>query len=294
MNKNVLILCTGNSCRSIIAEALIDSQLENIRAYSSGVNPSGRINPNAKKVLESHHEWDEGYHSKTLDTLEDIEFDLLVTVCDHAKESCPTFSKPIPTVHISFDDPDGKEYKAFEATYKEIEQRLLPRVKAILSGEVENLSDEDKICYCIGVSKGVIVKAIEGGAITLESIREETKACTGTTCKSSNPLKRCCSKEIKKLIELKGKSMNKNVFKTTQGVKINFTGAVKKQQIMEMVENCATGSCACMSDETKKKMTNMEVEGKDGDIELKLTGDISKEEIESALARSTVLNTLKK
>ena len=233
MNKKVLILCTGNSCRSIIAEALINAQLENIRAYSSGVNPSGLINPNAKKVLETHHVWNESYHSKTLDTLEDIEFDLVVTVCDHAKESCPTFSKPVPTIHIGFDDPDGKEYEAFEATYKEIEQRLLPKVKDILSNK-------------------------------------------------------------KQAKELKGKPMNKNVFKTTQGVKINFTGAVKKQQIMQMVENCATGSCACMSDETKKKMTNMEVEGKDGNIELKLTGDISKEEIEAALARSTVLNNPKK
>jgi arsenate reductase len=140
MNKNVLILCTGNSCRSIIAEALINSQLENIRAYSSGVNPSGRINPNAKKVLESHNEWNESYHSKTLDTLEDIKFDLLVTVCDHAKESCPTFSKSIPTIHIGFDDPEGQEYKAFEVTYKEIKQRVLPRVKAILSGDVSKKS----------------------------------------------------------------------------------------------------------------------------------------------------------
>lgn len=87
--------------------------------------------------------------------------------------------------------------------------------------------------------------------------------------------------------------MNKNVFQTKEGVKINFTGAVKKQQIVKMVENCATGSCDCMSDETKKKMTNMEVEGKDGNIELKLTGDISKEEIEAALSRSTVLNKSK-
>ena len=131
MNKNVLILCTGNSCRSIIAEALINAQLENIRAYSSGVNPSGRVNLNAKKVLEAHHEWDDSYHSKTLDTLEDIEFDLVVTVCDHAKESCPAFSKPIPTVHIGFDDPDTKEYEAFETTYNEIKQKLLPRVKEI-------------------------------------------------------------------------------------------------------------------------------------------------------------------
>jgi len=82
----------------------------------------------------------------------------------------------------------------------------------------------------------------------------------------------------------------KNVFKTTEGVKISFTGMVQKQQIVKMVENCATGACACMSDATKKKITNMQVEGKDGNVDLILSGDINKEEIEKALAKSKVLN----
>ncbi len=290
MSKNVLILCTGNSCRSIIAEALINKELEGINAYSSGVKPSGKVNPNAKKVLEANGAWREDYHSKTLDTLEHIEFDLVVTVCDHAKETCPIFSKPTPKIHIGFEDPDGKGYEAFEATYEEIKTTLLPRVQAIFSGDVENLSDEDKICYCIGITKGEINHAIDNGATSLQSIREQTKACTGSSCKTSNPQKRCCSKEINKLIKLKEKPMNKNVFKTNDGVKINFTGVVQKQQIVKMVENCATGQCECMSDETKKKISNMQVEGKDGDVELKLDGDVSKEEIEKALAKSKVLN----
>ena len=83
--------------------------------------------------------------------------------------------------------------------------------------------------------------------------------------------------------------MKKNVFQTGQGVKISFSGAVAKEQIVKMVENCATGQCACMSDETKQKITNMQVEGKDGAVELKLTGDVAKEEIEKALAKSKVL-----
>jgi len=84
--------------------------------------------------------------------------------------------------------------------------------------------------------------------------------------------------------------MNKNVFTTDKGVKISFTGEVQKQNILKMVENCATGSCECMTDETKEKITNMEVSGKDGEINLDLTGDVSKEEIEVALARSKVIN----
>ena len=85
--------------------------------------------------------------------------------------------------------------------------------------------------------------------------------------------------------------MKKDVFKTGQGVKINFTGVVQKQQIIKMVENCSTGACECMSNETKKKITNMQVEGEDGNVELNLSGDIAKEEIEKALAKSKVLNT---
>ena len=84
--------------------------------------------------------------------------------------------------------------------------------------------------------------------------------------------------------------MKKNVLKTNGGVKISFTGEVEKQNIVKMVENCATGQCECMSDETKKKITNMEVSGKDGDVALDLSGDVSQEEIESALAKSKVLN----
>lgn len=84
--------------------------------------------------------------------------------------------------------------------------------------------------------------------------------------------------------------MNKNVFKTGDGIKISFTGAVEKQNIIKMVENCATGSCECMTDETKQKITDMQVSGKDGDVALDLSGDVSKEEIEAALAKSKVLN----
>jgi arsenate reductase len=129
MNKNVLILCTGNSCRSIIAEALINSQLEGIIAHSSGVKPNGRVNPNAQKILEEHGIWKEEYCSKTLDKVEHLNFDLVVTVCDHANETCPTFPNKTKIIHVSFEDPDGKEYEVFKETYENIKKRLLPIVK---------------------------------------------------------------------------------------------------------------------------------------------------------------------
>ncbi len=135
MEKKVLILCTGNSCRSIIAEALINAELEGISAESSGVKASGRVNPNAKKVLEQEGIWRESYHSKTLDTVIDNDYDLIVTVCGHAQETCPMFPKPVKTIHVGFEDPDGKAFKAFEATLAEIKSILLPKIQKVLSGD---------------------------------------------------------------------------------------------------------------------------------------------------------------
>ncbi|MBD3790448.1 MAG: hypothetical protein IE885_08850 [Campylobacterales bacterium] len=83
--------------------------------------------------------------------------------------------------------------------------------------------------------------------------------------------------------------MEKNVFKTTNGVKISFTGDVQKQNIIQMVENCKTGQCECMSDETKKKISDMQVSGNDGNVNIELSGEVSKEEIEAALEKSKVL-----
>lgn len=128
MDKKVLILCTGNSCRSIIAEALINAKCEGISADSSGVKASGRVNPNAQKLLEQKGIWQSSYTSKTIDKVIDNAYDLIVTVCDHANETCPMFPKAAKVIHVGFEDPDGKGFEAFEATYKAIEEELLPKV----------------------------------------------------------------------------------------------------------------------------------------------------------------------
>jgi len=132
-NKKVLVMCTGNSCRSIIGEALINAKLNGVEALSCGVAPSGKVNQNAKKVLIQNGIWNDKYYSKHLDEVIDIEFDLIVTVCDHAHETCPTFPKLVKKLHISFEDPDGKEFDAFIDTYREIEEILLPKVTDALS-----------------------------------------------------------------------------------------------------------------------------------------------------------------
>lgn len=143
MDKKVLILCTGNSCRSIIAEALINAELDGISAESSGVKASGKVNPNAKKILEDEGIWRDEYHSKTLGSVIDNDYDLIVTVCGHAQETCPMFPKPVKTIHVGFEDPDGKEFEAFEATLVEIRSILLPKILKVLSGD-NTLQDNNK------------------------------------------------------------------------------------------------------------------------------------------------------
>lgn len=133
--KQVLVLCTGNSCRSIMAEAMINAKIgECIEAQSSGVQASGKVNPHAQKLLESKGEWREDYHSKVIETVLDTAFDLVITVCDAAKETCPMFPKAVKTIHVGFEDPSGKAVEAYAKTYDLIEKELLPIVKAELCG----------------------------------------------------------------------------------------------------------------------------------------------------------------
>ena len=130
MKKKVLILCTGNSCRSIMAEALINARLgECIEAQSSGVEASGIVNPDAKELLKAKGEWKESYHSKTIDKVINTAFDLVVTVCEHAKETCPVFPKAVKSLHVSFADPSGKALQEYEKTYALIKAGLLPIIK---------------------------------------------------------------------------------------------------------------------------------------------------------------------
>ncbi len=130
--KKVLILCTGNSCRSIIAEGLVNRYLgpKGVEAFSAGSNPSGRVNPNAVKVLEEEGAWNDKYHSKSIDEVSaEGPFDLVVTVCDNAKESCPVFPASVKTLHVGFEDPDGKGYEEFKKTKDLIKERLFPIVE---------------------------------------------------------------------------------------------------------------------------------------------------------------------
>ena len=130
MKKNVLILCTGNSCRSIMAEALINAKLGDcVYAQSSGVKASGKVNSNAQALLQEKGFWREEYHSKVIETVLDTAFDLVITVCDNAKETCPMFPKAVETIHMGFEDPSEKDDKEYVKTLELINATLLPIIK---------------------------------------------------------------------------------------------------------------------------------------------------------------------
>ena len=101
----VLFLCTGNSCRSQMAEGWARRlKGEVIEPYSAGIETHG-LNPNAVKVMAEAGVDISGHRSKHLDELRDITFDYVVTVCDQASESCPVFPGKVKRLHVSFDDP---------------------------------------------------------------------------------------------------------------------------------------------------------------------------------------------
>lgn len=113
-----------------MAEALINAKLgECVEAQSSGVKASGKVNPNAQALLASKGYWRDAYHSKVIETVLDTPFDLVVTVCDHAHETCPMFPKAVKTIHVGFEDPSGKAVEEYEKTLNLIEKELLPIIK---------------------------------------------------------------------------------------------------------------------------------------------------------------------
>lgn len=110
--KKVLFLCTGNSCRSQMAEGWARLlKPEQIEAYSAGIETHG-LNPYAVKVMAEAGVDISGHKSKLVSDMKDVQFDYVVTVCGHANETCPFFPGATKVVHVGFDDPPKLAAKA--------------------------------------------------------------------------------------------------------------------------------------------------------------------------------------
>jgi arsenate reductase len=130
MVKTVLILCTGNSCRSQMAEVLVNHDLgPDVRALSAGTRPQPKVADGAIEALKLGGMATDGLYPKDVDAVMNEAIDLVVTVCDNARESCPIFPKPVPAIHMPFHDPHGEPLESFVRVRDEIRARLIPELK---------------------------------------------------------------------------------------------------------------------------------------------------------------------
>ena len=102
----ILIICTGNSCRSQMAEGFLKSFDDKLEVFSAGTNPSSKVHPKAVQVMNELGIDLSNNKTKSVDDFLDQEFDYVITVCDGAKESCPVFTGKVKhRQHIGFEDP---------------------------------------------------------------------------------------------------------------------------------------------------------------------------------------------
>jgi arsenate reductase len=135
--KRVLILCTGNSCRSQMAEGWVNHLLRaRWEARSAGTSPAERVHPLAVRVMAEVGIDISGNVPQRVDRLAREPWDLVVTVCDSARETCPFFPGHVQRLHLSFQDPasaQGSEddrLAVFRSVRDEIQERLLPILRA--------------------------------------------------------------------------------------------------------------------------------------------------------------------
>jgi arsenate reductase len=121
MRKRILILCTGNSARSQIAEGLFRSKAAgSIDVFSAGTKPKG-LNPRAVEVMKEIGLDISGHQSKDVSQFSQQQFDVVITVCDNAKESCPVFPGA-KTIHWSIKDPE--DLVSFREIRNELDERI--------------------------------------------------------------------------------------------------------------------------------------------------------------------------
>jgi len=132
--KNVLFLCTHNSCRSQLAEAIVNAHLgEYWQAYSAGTEPSDEIHPMTLQVLEEIGIRHSGT-PKSVSSMREIPFDLVVTVCDQAAEQCPLWLGAGRKVHLGFRDPAKAAGSPAQklAAFRQVRDKIVSQIPQLL------------------------------------------------------------------------------------------------------------------------------------------------------------------
>ena len=134
MIPTVLVLCTGNSCRSQMGEAILNHDLAGrVKAVSAGTRPPPKGADGAIAALKLAGLPTEGLFPKDVDSLLDTPIDLVVSVCDNARETCPVFPRPVKRIHVPFHDPHGEPLESFVTGRDDIRVRLVAAVRDALN-----------------------------------------------------------------------------------------------------------------------------------------------------------------
>lgn len=141
MKIAVLFLCTGNSCRSQMAEGWARHlKGEEIEAYSAGTSPHG-MNPNAVRVMAEAGVDISRQHSKHIDELQGTHFDYVVTVCDNAHETCPVLAGNVTRIHVAFDDPPRLAHSVPTADKLPIYRRVRDEIRDFIERLPQGLTE---------------------------------------------------------------------------------------------------------------------------------------------------------
>jgi len=116
-----------------MAEAILNYDLgDKVRALSAGTRPQPKVADGAIEALKLAGLPTDGLYPKDVEAVMNESIDLVVTVCDNAKEDCPIFPRPVPRIHLPFHDPHGEPLESFVTVRKDILSRLLPAVREAL------------------------------------------------------------------------------------------------------------------------------------------------------------------
>lgn len=206
----VLILCTGNSCRSQMAHGFLQSFDENLIVSSAGTEASGKLNLKAVDVMSqigidiSHHTSDQ------VEQYLEEEWDYVITVCGGAKETCPRFTGKVKhQLHIGFDDPSdavgSQEFidSEFIRVRDEIRKEFYDFYQdEILLKDIDNRSDDAIVCHCANITLGEVRELVRTEHTSIESIREILNKKAQGMCKTQSPSGVCCHTRFNQVIQL--------------------------------------------------------------------------------------------
>ncbi len=143
--RKVLFLCTGNSARSILGEYLLRNLDPRFETWSAGAEPTGKVHPMALEVLREVYGIDAGdAESKSWQAVAEVGFDIVITVCDHARDTCPiVLGSPAIVAHWGSEDPARAEGAETEAAFRRVAAEIHGRLERFCALPFDRLDRED-------------------------------------------------------------------------------------------------------------------------------------------------------